>query len=257
MLLCLVIKCHMLEININNYNEMLRYENDMDLLRALALWITSHDTSYRLLGLPKPREYVFDIIKKYSQEFALDIENNTNISSDALSRFHSALFSLNRILGITEEDVALAKEQQRYKNSGFWEMRRVIGQFGDVAESAKNDGVSHIITAAVSGCIIGEYLALKLDKIYNCQIPVDHMVFSREGTEPVGGMLPESFEISGNHVLLADDAVMETFTSRIMAKEIRRLRPDVQISLMTIDIDPDTKSSGYLDQFTHVYTFEE
>ena len=247
----------MLEINLNNYNEMLRYEKDMDLLRALALWITKHDSSYQLLGLPKPREYVFDIIKKYTQEFALDIKNNTSISSDALSRFHSALFSLNRILGITEEDVVLAKEQQRYKNSGFWEMRRVIGQFGDVAECAKNDGVSHIVTAAVSGCIIGEYLALELDKNYNYQIPVDHMVFSREGTEPIGGMMSESLELSGNHVLLVDDAVMETFTSRVMVKEIKRLNPNVQISIMTIDIDPDTKSSGYLDQFTNVYTFEE
>ena len=247
----------MQEIDINNYNEMLRYEKDMDLLRALALWNTKHDSHYQLPRLLNPREYVFDVIKKYSQEFALDINNQTRISSDALSRFHSALFSLNRILGITPEDVARAKEQQRYKNSGFWEMRRVIGQFGDVAECAKNDGVSHIITAAVSGCIVGEYLALKLDKIYNRQIPVDHMIFSRRGTEPVGGMLPESFELSGNHVLLVDDAVMETYTSRVMLKEVKKLKPDIRISLMTIDVDPDTKSSGYLNQFTHVYTFEE
>lgn len=247
----------MLEINLNNYNEMLRYEKDMDLLRALALWITNHDSSYGLLGLPKPREYVFEIIKKYSQEFAVDIDSHTGISSDTLSRFHSALFSLNRLLGITDEDVSLANEQQRYKNSGFWEMRRVIGQFGDVAECAKNDGVSHIITAAVSGCIVGEYLALQFDKIHNYQIPVDHMVFSRDGSEPIGGMLPESFELSGNHILLVDDAVMETFTSRVMVREMRKLKPDLQISLMTIDIDPDTKSSGYLDQFTRVYTFEE
>ena len=70
-------------------------------------------------------------------------------------------------------------------------------------------------------------------------------------------MLPESFELSGNHVLLVDDAVMETYTSRVMLKEVKKLRPDIRISLMTIDVDPDTKSSGYLNQFTHVYTFEE
>jgi len=247
----------MLDINLQNYNEMLRYERDMDLLRALALWNTTHDHEYKLPGMPKPREYVFDIIKHFSKVFASDIRVNGSIPPDTLSRFHSALFSLNQILGIKEEDIVKAKEQQRYQNSGFWEMSRVFGQFHDMAEYAKKDEISHIITAAVSGCIIGEYLAQIIKEKYGDHLPVDHMIFSRSGPEPVEGMLPESFKLSGNKVLFVDDAVMGTITSQIMVKELIKINPDLQISLMTVAIDPDTKQSGYLDQFSHVYLFEE
>ena len=247
----------MLEIDLKNYNEMLRYEKDMDLLRALALWNTNHNLDYRLPGMPKPREYVFDIIKHFSRVFAVDIQENGSISPDTLSRFHSALFSLNQILGITETDIVQANKQQRYQNSGFWEMSRVIGQFHDMAEYADRDGITHIVTAAVSGCIIGEYLALQIEDTYHHQIPVAHMIFSRNGTEPVEGMLPESFSISGNKVLIVDDAVMVTITSQIMLKELKKINPDIEISLMTVAIDPDTKQSGYLDQFSRVYLFEE
>ncbi|HCX25915.1 MAG: hypothetical protein UX08_C0012G0031 [Candidatus Collierbacteria bacterium GW2011_GWB1_45_35] len=246
-----------MEIFLSNYNEMLRYERDMDQLRALALWITLYKRDPPISSLPQPTEYVFELIKFYSQDFASEIVDNGHISSDALGRFHSSLFSVNNILGITQEDITRASEQQRYRNSGFWEMRRVIGQFGDVAEAAIKDRVTHIITAAVSGCIIGEYLGLIMSKKFQHPLPVDHMVFSRSGIQPVNGYLPENLSLSGEHILIADDAVMETYTSRVMIAKIKEMNPQAIISLMTIDIDPDTKKSGYLDQFAHVYTFDE
>lgn len=247
----------MLEISSNNYNEMVRYERDMDQLRALALWITLYEGDPLIPSLPRPREYVFELIKFYALDFASEIRENSSISLDTISRFHSSLFSINNLLGITREDIAKASEQQRYRNSGFWEMRRVIGQFGDVAEAASRDRVTHIITAAVSGCVIGEYLGEIMSEKYQYRIPVDHMVFARSGIQPVKGYLHEDLSLSGGHILITDDAVMETYTSRVMIEKIKEMNPSATISLMTIDIDPDTKNSGYLDQFAHVYTFDE
>ena len=82
------------------------------------------------------------------------------------------------------------------------------------------------------------------------------MVFARRGKTPTAGHLPDGFSLSGNHILIADDAVNETITSGVMVKELRRRCPHAMISLMTVDIDPDTKYSGYLDQFAHVYLFD-
>lgn len=241
----------------NNYNEMVRYERDMDQLRALALWISLYEGNPQIPSLPRPREYVFELIKFYSQDFASEIMKSGSISSDTVSRFHSSLFSINNLLGITQEDIARAGEQQRYRNSGFWEMRRVIGQFGDVAEAACRDGVTHIITAAVSGCIIGEYLGQIMFEECQYPVPVDHMVFAREGIQPIRGYLSDNLALSGGHILITDDAVMETYTSRVMIEKIIEMSPSAKISLMTIDIDPDTKESGFLDRFAHVYTFDE
>lgn len=247
----------MIEINLNNYNEMLRYERDMDMLRALVLWNTTHDSDIKLTGIENPHEYIFDIIKYYSREFATEIDSRSGISTDSLSRFHSALFSLNELLGISSRDIALAGEQQRYRNSGFWEMRRVIGQFGDMAEYVERDQVTHIVTAAVSGCIIGEYLGLQIEKKYHHSVPVDHMIFMRDGTEPTDGVLRGRFSIQGNNILIVDDAVMGTVTSRIMINKLKELDPKVNLSLLTVDIDPETKESGYLKLFYKVYLFEE
>jgi len=247
---------HMLGIDLSHYNEMLRYEKDMDVLRALALWITKHRRDRSIPGLSDPKQYVFDIMKFYSRKFAVDIMQQSSISDESLSLFHNSLYTLNRLLGISERDIARAGEQQRYRNSGFWEMRKVLGQFGDVAESAHSDGITHIITAAVSGCVIGEFLGFQISKKYGYSIPVDHMVFARRGKTPTAGHLPDGFSLSGNHILIADDAVNETITSGVMVKELRRRCPHAMISLMTVDIDPDTKYSGYLDQFAHVYLFD-
>lgn len=247
----------MLEINLNHYNEMLRYERDMDELRALALWITRFDQKLSIPSLPKPREYVFDLIQHYSEKFARDIRQHTRISPKSLDLFHSSLYSIKLLLGITPEDIETASQQQLYRNSGFWEMRRFIGQFGDVAEEAVQDGVTDIVSAATSGCIIGEYLALLMSDLTQQPVPVSHMVFLRSGALPIGGILPERFRLTGNHVLIADDALMETRTAAVMLRELRKIRPEVEISILAVDIDPDTKYSEFMRQFAHVYLFDE
>lgn len=242
---------------LNKFNEMLIYERDMDQLRALALWITQYDGNPPIPSLYNPTNYVFGLIKYYSNVFASEIMENNSIPAHAISRFHSALASINTLLGITQEDIVEAGQMQRYRNSGFWEMRRFIGQFGDVAESVVTDGVNHIIPAAVSGCIVGEYLGLKISEIYNRSVPIDHMVFARRGIEPTSGHLSDDTFLIGNHILLVDDAVMETVTGNVMLETIRAINPSAIISLMAIEISPEAKSSGFLNQFSHVYTFDE
>lgn len=233
-----------MEIHLSNYNEMLRYEKDMDVLRTLVLWEGA------------PRDYVLEIIKMYSGKFALDIKDRGRILPETLSLFHDALNTLNLILGITSADIAVASEKQRYTNSGFWEMRRVIGQFRDMAEEVAGDGISHVITAGISGCIIGEYLGLFANELGR-EIPVDHMVFSREGINPIAGHLKSKFEMVGSRVLIVDDAVMEAVTLEIMIREIKKIDPRVEISLLAVDIDPDVKSSRVLDSLLKLYLFEE
>ena len=117
--------------------------------------------------------------------------------------------------------------------------------------------ITHIITAAVSGCIIGEYLGLVMANKFQYEIPVSHMIFSRDGIEPIGVHLPEHFSFSGNHFLIVDDAVMETNTTTLMIQKIKELDPKAMISLFTVDISQEAEDSGYLNQFAHVYTFEE
>jgi hypothetical protein len=247
----------MLEINLNHYNEMLRYERDMDELRALALWISRHDRELSIPGLPKPREYVFDLIQHYSLQFARDIRQHTKIAPESIDLFHSSLYSIKLLLGITPQDIEFASQQQLYRNSGFWEMRRFIGQFGDVAEAAVADGVTDIICAAISGCIIGEYLGLLMSELTHQPLPVYHMVFARTGPNPVEGFLPERFRLSGGHVLIVDDAVMETRTAAVMVNRLRELCPGARLSIMTVDIDPDAKYSEFMRQFEKVYLFDE
>ncbi len=247
----------MLEINLNHYNEMLRYERDMDELRALALWISTHDQELLVPGLPKPREYLFDLIQHYSQKFAHDIHAHTKIAPESIDLFHSSLYSIKLLLGITPQDIEFASQQQLYRNSGFWEMRRFIGQFGDVAEAAVQDGVTDVLSAATSGCIIGEYLGLLMSEQLEHPVPVHHMVFLRSGAVPIEGLLPGRFRLSGEHVLIADDAVMETRTAAVMVNKLRALYPGIEISIMTVDIDPDTKYADFMKQFAHVYLFDE
>lgn len=233
-----------MEIHLSNYNEMLRYEKDMDVLRTLVLWEGA------------PRDYVLEIIKMYSGKFALDIKEQGKILPGTLNLFHNALNTLNLILGITGEDIAAASEKQRYTNSGFWEMRRVIGQFRDVAEEVSKDGITHIITAGISGCIIGEYLGLFVNG-FGREVPVDHMIFSRDGINPIAGHLKSKFEMVGSKVLIVDDAVMEAVTLEIMIREIRKIRPGVELSLLAVDVDPDVKSSRVLSSLLKLYLFEE
>jgi len=39
--------------------------------------------------------------------------------------------------------------------------------------------------------------------------------------------------------------------------KLREIDPGVEISILTVDIEPETKYSSYMDQFSHVYTFDE
>ena len=245
-----------MEIHLSNYNEMLRYEKDMDLLRALVLWITKFYGSRAIPSLSDPREYVFDLIKMNSVRFAADIKDQGRILPETISLFHSSLVTVNFILGISREDILLASEKQRYVNSGFWEMRRVIGQFRDMANEVARNNVSQIITAGISGCVIGEYLGLFIQELGQT-VPVDHMVFSRIGTDPSSGYLRKDFLVSGDQMLIVDDAVMEAVTLKVMVEYIRAVSPSAELSLMAVDIDPEVRSSGYLDQFVHLYLFEE
>jgi len=88
-------------------------------------------------------------------------------------------------------------------------------------------------------------------------IPVNHMVFLRSGALPIEGLLPERFRLSGNHVLIADDALMETRTAAVMIRKFKEISPEADISILTVDIDPDTKYSAFMRQFAHVYLFDE
>ena len=74
----------MQEIFLGNFNEMLRYEKDMDVLRALVLCETA------------PRDYVLEIIKMYSGRFALDIKEQGRILPGTLNLFHNALNTFSR-----------------------------------------------------------------------------------------------------------------------------------------------------------------
>ncbi len=236
---------------------MLRYERDMDELRALALWITRYDYKRSIPGLPKPREYVFDLIQHYTLKFAQDIRQHASISPESIDLFHSSLYSIKLLLGIKPEDIETASQQQLYRNSGFWEMRRFIGQFRDMAEAAVQNGITDIISAAVSGCIIAEYLGLLMSDLTQQPVPVNHMVFSRSGAVPVEGLLPEQFSLCGKRVLLVDDALMESRTAVVMLKKLREIDAEAEISILTVDIDPDTRRSAFMEQFQHVYLFDE
>jgi hypothetical protein len=68
----------------------------------------------------------------------------------------SRLFTIKKALGITEEDINHAYENQLYKNSGFWELRRYLGQFVDIAEDISTNPPDLIVCAGISGCVIGE-----------------------------------------------------------------------------------------------------
>jgi len=247
----------MYEIDIRNYNEMLRYEKQMDDLRALATWIVETDEKFNIPGLPgHPKEYVFSLIKFYSRKFAEDILENSHVSDKTTNLLESGLFSIKKLLNITPEYVKRASEAQLYKNSGFWEMRRYLGQFPDATESVIDDNITHIVCAGISGCIVGEYLGLHLEKMGE-EIHVDHMVFARNGSIPKKGILPENTKISGTNVLLVDDAVLETRTLRIMTNSISMMKPDVNFSVMFLDFEDDSRVRNYLKNFNHVYRFEE
>ena len=249
----------MIEIRIENDNEMVRYEPVMNELRAIALWITENGP-----GLPRGMSASFSwegdmfmLIKHYSRKFAEDIDRVGSVEPPSVELLKNAMFTLRRILGITDEDVAKAYEMQLYKGSGFWEMRRFLGQFNDIAEELSESPPDNIVTAGISGCVVGEYLALKLEKEKGLSIPVEHMVFAREGIMPSAGVLPVAFELKGPAILLVEDAVQEARTLSVMMDTLRAVRGDTSFSLFALEIEDNQAVNELLSGFSKVYTFEE
>lgn len=232
----------MLDINLSHYNEMLRYEPLMDELRALAVIIIGRE-----------QEDLFNIIKYYSRNFAEDIKANGRISETCLNRFKSAMFTITSRLNITPEMIGLAHEDQLYKGSGFWEMRWNLGQFADIAEQVQEAGISHIICAGISGCVVGEYLGLELK---DSGIPVDHMIFERSNKFPVKGMLPRDFVLEGNKILLIEDAVQEARTLGVMMNTLNGMRANVEFSLFALDIEDNEETRLALKLIHKIFKFE-
>lgn len=249
----------MLEINLNNYNEMVRYEPAMDRLRALALSIVENgrEIPKGISSLGSWQEDLYMLIKHFSRIFAEDIDENGRVTENAISRFSSAIATVERNLGITDFDIRIAREKQLYIGSGFWEMRRFLGQFADVAESLSVNPPDHIIAAGISGCVVAEYLGLKLEKDFGISVPVNHMVFSREGVMPVRGYLPLDFHLKGKNILLVEDAVEESRTLGVMIQTLRGLDTALEFDLFSLVIVNDSTTEDALKQMNKIYTFEE
>jgi len=253
-------------ISLSHFNEMLRYEREMDKLRALALWIIERDQQSEHSGstcpedVPAPGESkqdLFNIIKHFSREFAVDIEKNSRITDQKIDHFRSAIFTLNARLGITQNAIDLAHETQLYKNSGFWEMRWYLGQFPDMGSQVLEDGIAQIVCAGISACVVGEYLGLMIEEKRTRVIPVDHMIFHRENLVPVQGVLPQNFQFHGNRILLVEDAVEESRTLWAMMQTLGDTREDLNFSLLALDIEDNPETRKSLERISKVYRFEE
>lgn len=61
----------------------------------------------------------------------------------------------------------------------------------------------------------GEDLGKVIAENHQKSSEVDPIVFSRQGIDPLKGFLSESFRLAEEHLLLADDAIMETKTAQV------------------------------------------
>ncbi len=232
---------------LRDHREKALYEPYMDRLRTIALLATRPDFPQH------ERQLVFDTIGFHTKRFAVDILSHDRISVDTLNTFSRAMDIIDRQLGVTEDDMNQAHKKQRDTANGFWEMSKAISQFPDTAEAALNDGVTHVIAAAMSGCVIGEYIGLLMLKKYRHNVPVDHMIFSRHDKDPVSGMLKPNFRLRGNHVLIVEDMVAEADLD-VMVNALKQIKPGMQMSLTSLDFDPSI-DERYLQQFAHVYPY--
>jgi adenine/guanine phosphoribosyltransferase-like PRPP-binding protein len=246
----------MLEIDIRNYNEMLRYEKDMDALRTLVFKVLQPGNNLEVRGYKSAKEYILTLIKFYTRQFAEDIYDRGSIQKETISRFHSGLYTTNQLLGITETDVKKASAMQLYHNSGFWEMRRYLGQFKDLAEDLKKDKINQIVCIGISGCVVGEYVGLVLEKIGE-EIPVDHMIMERDSDAmPTVGHLSDAFTLSGNKVLIVDDALLEARTLPVAIRSLEKFDHNIRPDLFVVDIEPLVDLS-HLPYQPKIYLFEE
>ena len=249
----------MIEIDLRNYNEMLRYEPAMDRLRALALWITQNgqEIPRTISSRGSWQEDLFMLIKHFARVFAEDIEENSRVTDEIVSRFTGAIATVEKNLGITDEDIQEARQSQLYIGSGFWEMRKFLGQFGDVAEDFSTDPADHIISAGISGCVVAEYLGLKLEKGFGITPEIAHMIFSRDGAMPTTGFLPKDFCLKGKHILLVEDAVEESRTIGVMVETLLELDDSLRFDLYSLAIDNNGTTEAALRKMAKVYTFDE
>ncbi len=245
----------MFDIDISNYNEMLRYERDMDYLRVLSQWVVNTDRQVEIYGFEDPIEYVFNLVGFYSREFAEDIHKQGQVLPQTTNRMKSGLDTLLPLLGITDDDLTTARENQLYKNSGFWEMRRFLGPLVSLAEDVKKDGITNIVSVAVSGCVIADYIGLLLENM-NYPIPVDHMLLARQGTLPVAGVLSSGVRL-GERVLIVDDAVWEARTLPVVVKKLRAVNPASELRFCALDTDPRVDILQLFPEIAYEYTLEE
>lgn len=245
----------MFEIGLQQYNEMVRYEPAMDELRALAAWLVAQDGE-RFLMDPGSVDYLFRLIKHYARAFAEDIENHLRVQPETVDLLFNGIRTVRLSLGINDADIEAAREDQIFKGAGFWEMRRFLGQFDDLVEAIAAGGYQQLICAGISGCVVGEYLGAKLEKLGQ-SIAVEHMVFRREKTIPVVGLMRPDFRLPGEKLLLVEDCVVEARTIRVVLETLRGISPELTCSLFAIELDSTPAVRAALGQFHHVYTFEE
>jgi adenine/guanine phosphoribosyltransferase-like PRPP-binding protein len=244
-------------ISLHHYNEMLRHESAMDELRAIALYIAHAPPDQLIFGHASSRDYLFTVIQYYCRGYAEDIYARGRITPEKQDHLHSGLFTIKQALKITDEDIAHAGENQLYKNSGFWEMRKFLGQFVDIAEEIAADPVDVIVCAGISGCVVGEYLGLVLEKRFNLPVPVEHMVFTRADKHPVQGILPSSFNPALSRVLLVEDAVVESRTTRVMVETLSACLASPVFRLFALEIERNQLDKDLLRGMEAIYTFEE
>jgi hypothetical protein len=244
-------------ISLDHYNEMLRHESAMDELRAIALHIAHAAPDLQIFGDTSSRDYLFTVIQYFCRGYAEDIYARGRITPEKQDHLHSGLFTIKQALQITEDDIARASENQLYKNSGFWEMRKFLGQFLDIAEEIDQAPVDVIVCAGISGCVVGEYLGLVLEKRLGLEIPVEHMVFTRVATLPVEGILRSSFGKEAGKILLVEDAVVESRTTRVMVETLSGLIPGAGFSLFALQIERSQMGNEVLGQMEQIFTFDE
>lgn len=242
----------MFEIDLSICNEMMRYEQGMDELRALAKFIVNgrNGTESR-----NGQENLFWYIKHHAFSFARDIDKDGKVTDETVDLLMGDLLKIRRKLGITDEAVQSEHMNQLYKIGGFWEMRRFLGQFPDTVEAIAQNNHTHIICSAISGCVIGEYLGIKLGQL-GLETPVDHIVFKRALGIPILGFLPDNFVLNGTDVLLVEDAVDESATLNTIRSALDKHYSNLRYSLFSLGIDPEMEMQVHSD-FENVYTFEE
>ncbi|OGM75449.1 hypothetical protein A2382_04100 [Candidatus Woesebacteria bacterium RIFOXYB1_FULL_38_16] len=230
-----------------NKNENIRLESAMDEFRALALWMVNNEKN----------GYLFELIKKHSLQFAVDIYEQGRVNDKSVDLLFAQMSSVKRAFGIGYQDVQTAKQKQLFIGAGFWEMRRFIGQMSDAVQLIYEKKPTHIVCAGLSGCVLGEYLGVGLQREYGYELLVDHMIFERDGKLPIGGQLKEGFELVGKNILIVEDAVDEARTLGIMTRVLSGLRGDLTYHLFSLQIENNNQVQQVLEGMESVICFSE